>query len=72
MLCIHRGDCCTDLCLSRRRDTENDIQQLRWDLQNKDDKIRQLEKETQVTDCFKIVDCVNLKAVLDLAAVSLK
>jgi hypothetical protein len=46
--CIYRGDCCTDVCLSRRRDTENDIQKLKWDLQNKEDKVRQLEKEVQV------------------------
>ena len=45
---MYRGDCCTEVCLSRRRDTENDIQKLKWDLQNKEDKVRQLEKEVQV------------------------
>ncbi|XP_052238993.1 macoilin-like isoform X2 [Dreissena polymorpha] len=42
-----RGECCTDVCLSRRRDTENDLQQLKWDLQNREDRIKQLEKEVQ-------------------------
>ncbi|XP_052808985.1 macoilin-like isoform X2 [Mya arenaria] len=48
-----RGECCTDVCLSRRRDTENDLQQLKWDIQNKDDKIRQLEKEVQALGQLK-------------------
>ncbi|XP_060570217.1 macoilin-like [Ruditapes philippinarum] len=48
-----RGDCCTDVCLSRRRDTENDIQKLKWDLQNKEDKVRQLEKEVQSLRQYK-------------------
>lgn len=48
-----RGDCCTEMCMSRRRDTENDIQQLKWDLQNKEDKVRQLEKEVQSLRQYK-------------------
>ncbi|XP_045197028.1 macoilin-like [Mercenaria mercenaria] len=48
-----RGDCCTEVCLSRRRDTENDIQKLKWDLQNKEDKVRQLEKEVQSLRQYK-------------------
>lgn len=48
-----RGDCCTEVCLTRRRDTENDIQQLKWDLQNKEEKIRKLEKEVQSLRQYK-------------------
>ncbi|KAL4232556.1 neuronal signal transduction [Mactra antiquata] len=48
-----RGDSCTDVCLSRRRDTENDIQKLKWEVQNKEDKLKQLEKEVQSLRQYK-------------------
>ena len=45
----YRVDSCSESCISRRRDTENDIKQLKWDLKTREDQCRQLEKEVQVS-----------------------
>lgn len=42
-----RVDSCSESCVVRRRDTENDIKQLTWDLKAREDQCRQLEKEVQ-------------------------
>jgi len=43
-----RGDSCTEICLSRRRDIENELKQFKWDIQSRDEKVRLLEQEVQV------------------------
>lgn len=64
LLYVFRGDCCTDVCLSRRRDTENDIQKLKWEVQNKEDKLKQLEKEVQVVFTIQIFGILTRSCVM--------
>lgn len=39
---------CNENCKARRRDTENDLKQLRRDLKIREEQFRQLEREVQV------------------------
>lgn len=48
-----RGDSCTEVCLSRRQQVETEMTQLQWDIQTKEEKIRQLEKELQSLRQYK-------------------
>ena len=42
------NECTTEQCKGRRWELENEVKQLRRELQLRDDRLRQLEHETQV------------------------
>ena len=43
-------DCCSETCKSRRRDMENEAKTIRRELHVREDQIRQLERETLVSE----------------------
>lgn len=42
---------CTDSCKSKRRDLDNDLKQVKRELKVREDQIRQMDRETQVSTC---------------------